>query len=695
MASGYTVPIGKSGYILNGDGLDKYDELIKAYISNKSTNVVVTPILSTGTQIATIKVDNTTKTLYAPSGGGGSEGHIYNSEKDSLAEGTKTTVADLNKASGERSHAEGFKTKAYAKGAHAEGKETIAKGWFSHAEGIGSQAIDKASHAEGYNTQASGTASHAEGADTEARGIKSHAEGYRTHAEARHSHAEGYKTYAEGCDSHVEGAKNYAVGAKSHAEGHRTTSIGENSHAEGHFLFTKGENAHAEGSGGYKLEKKVDEHKITIPNFIDFRYASIGTNEITLVDSGDFDYFSTYDLFMYKDGKDRFIRMVVGKEAPNKIYLDQGFDKTIQSGVLSFVQGVAYGNQSHTEGKQTNAIGLDSHAEGKKTVTLGTASHAEGKYTLALGRYSHAEGEDTEANEFAAHAEGIKSCANYKASHAEGHRTIADGKYSHTEGEFSAAYEVAAHAEGRSTKAFGKCSHAEGHGTYTDSGADGSHAEGFKTRANGHYSHAEGIRTCTGSSAEGAHAEGEESGAYGWASHASGKYTRAWGCGSTATGIGTIASLGGALACGHYNEEENALFIVGCGSDKNNRATAFKVYNSSHGGSATLTGHMHADKFSESSDIRLKNVLGDISLEKAYDLVDKCQTILYTLKDDKTQSHRIGLIAQEVKEYFPEVITVDEKGYYGIDYSNLTVVILKVLKDIIQRISKLENKETN
>lgn len=99
-----------------------------------------------------------------------------------------------------------------------------------------------------------------------------------------------------------------------------------------------------------------------------------------------------------------------------------------------------------------------------------------------------------------------------------------------------------------------------------------------------------------------------------------------------------------------------------------------------------------ASGFFQTSDINKKNIIGDLDLDKAYDLIDKCQTILYTLKDDDSDKEQIGLIAQEVKEFFPELITEDNDGALSLDYSRLTVVILKVLKDIINRIKILESK---
>lgn len=96
--------------------------------------------------------------------------------------------------------------------------------------------------------------------------------------------------------------------------------------------------------------------------------------------------------------------------------------------------------------------------------------------------------------------------------------------------------------------------------------------------------------------------------------------------------------------------------------------------------------------FFQTSDLRKKDVKGEVDLSKAYDLIDKCQTIIYTLKDSEQSKEQIGLIAQEIREFFPEVIYEDEDGMLSLDYSRLTVVIFRVLKDLIRRVDKLEAK---
>ena len=106
----------------------------------------------------------------------------------------------------------------------------------------------------------------------------------------------------------------------------------------------------------------------------------------------------------------------------------------------------------------------------------------------------------------------------------------------------------------------------------------------------------------------------------------------------------------------------------------------------------SVSGKVNAvNGFFQTSDINKKNIIREIDLDKAYDLIDKCQTILYTLKDDNDKE-QVGLIAQEVKKFFPELITEDNDGLLSLDYSRLTVIIFKVLKDLIKRINKIEQK---
>ena len=88
--------------------------------------------------------------------------------------------------------------------------ENKASGDYSHAENFKTTASGYSSHAEGLNTEASGYGTHAEGANTKAKGAYAHSEGYYTEANGSQSHTEGEGTIANGKNQHVSGIYNIA-----------------------------------------------------------------------------------------------------------------------------------------------------------------------------------------------------------------------------------------------------------------------------------------------------------------------------------------------------------------------------------------------------------------------------------------------------------------------------------------------------
>jgi hypothetical protein len=163
----------------------------------------------------------------------------------SHAEGTETVT------SGIASHAEGIHTVSDGEGSHAEGYWTAAYGLHSHAEG---ESILNAS-GTGYANilKAEGRASHAEGRATIASGDYSHAEGIYNTASGAASHAEGGDNTASGEGSHAEGgysatqtlAGNTVSGASSHVGGVYSDVSSSYSFAHGCGLKTIGNIAQA------------------------------------------------------------------------------------------------------------------------------------------------------------------------------------------------------------------------------------------------------------------------------------------------------------------------------------------------------------------------------------------------------------------------------------------------------------------
>ena len=104
---------------------------------------------------------------------------------------------------------------------------------------------------------------------------------------------------------------------------------------------------------------------------------------------------------------------------------------------------------------------------------------------------------------------------------------------------------------------------------------------------------------------------------------------------------------------------------------------------------------LEAAEFAQASDINLKNIKSEISLEKCYDLINNCNPILYTLKNDIKQRNKIGLIAQEVEQYFPEIVFEDSNGYKCISYQTLAVICLKLIKNLSDQLIQLKNNLTS
>jgi hypothetical protein len=108
-------------------------------------------------------------------------------------------------------------------------------------------------------------------------------------------------------------------------------------------------------------------------------------------------------------------------------------------------------------------------------------------------------------------------------------------------------------------------------------------------------------------------------------------------------------------------------------------------------GNVTCTG-----TFTETSSRRFKENIVD--LEPTAEKVEKLRPVRYNKID--SEATEIGLIAEEVAELFPELVTYNEDGQpSGVQYQRLSVILLKTIQEqnvalaaLTERINKLENK---
>jgi hypothetical protein len=93
--------------------------------------------------------------------------------------------------------------------------------------------------------------------------------------------------------------------------------------------------------------------------------------------------------------------------------------------------------------------------------------------------------------------------------------------------------------------------------------------------------------------------------------------------------------------------------------------------------------------FTEQSSIRYKENVK--SIPSVSQKVEKLDAVSYNKIGNKEEE--IGLIAEDVAELFPEVVKYDNEGRPdGINYSRLSVILLKAVQELTERVNKLENK---
>ena len=102
-----------------------------------------------------------------------------------------------------------------------------------------------------------------------------------------------------------------------------------------------------------------------------------------------------------------------------------------------------------------------------------------------------------------------------------------------------------------------------------------------------------------------------------------------------------------------------------------------------------------------SSDERLKKNINTI--ENALDKVENLRGVTYEWKEDRQEKDghdhnnitpkRIGVIAQEILDIVPEVVTHDkENDRYGVSYGHLTGLLIEAVKDLSNKVKDLEKK---
>ena len=182
-------------------------------------------------------------------------------------------------------------------------------------------------------------------------------------------------------------------------------------------------------------------------------------------------------------------------------------------------------------------------------------------------------------------------------------------------------------------------------------------------------------------------------------STAMGQSTTASATFSTAMGLGTTASDYSSTVIGQYNSSgssattatsfsaSNTAFVIGNGINGSNKSDAFKVM---FNGDATVSNNLTVVGDVEvQSDARLKSNI--VSLGSTLHKLLQIDGKSYEMKGKQ----KIGVLAQEIQEVFPELVSEDDNEMLAVNYQGLVPVLINALKEQDKIIKSQEARLTN
>jgi hypothetical protein len=161
-----------------------------------------------------------------------------------------------------------------------------------------------------------------------------------------------------------------------------------------------------------------------------------------------------------------------------------------------------------------------------------------------------------------------------------------------------------------------------------------------------------------------------------------GSFTIASGGASTAIGDSTTAQAYGSLALGRYNvaggtptfiDATDPVLVVGNGTGSLSPSNAFTLLRN---GNLTIAGTL-----TQNSDARAKTDV--VPLAGVISKLATLHAVTYRFKEGTPapEGRHIGLLAQEVRDAFPELVAEDSEGKLSVAYGNFAAVLLEAVKE--------------
>ena len=155
---------------------------------------------------------------------------------------------------------------------------------------------------------------------------------------------------------------------------------------------------------------------------------------------------------------------------------------------------------------------------------------------------------------------------------------------------------------------------------------------------------------------------------------------------------GNISGVGSNLSLRRANNNDDRITIEA--SEQKFIIDAVERLSLTSSG-ATVTGNVSASAdviAYASSDKRLKDNLKPI--ENPLDKVSKLSGYEFDWNDKQEtyQGHDVGVVAQEVEEVIPEIVTTRDNGYKAVKYEKLVPLLIESIKELKEEINGLKTK---
>jgi len=135
------------------------------------------------------------------------------------------------------------------------------------------------------------------------------------------------------------------------------------------------------------------------------------------------------------------------------------------------------------------------------------------------------------------------------------------------------------------------------------------------------------------------------------------------------------------------------------GTDDSSTITALTL-DMSEGGNAQFLGNISGSQIEASGDViafgssdkRLKDNITPI--ENPLEKMDKIggYTFDWNEKQDAYKGHDVGVIAQEIEEVLPELVTTRDTGYKAVKYEKIVPLLIESIKENTKKIKELEEE---